>query len=65
MRLLEEVRPLRRWSQIKGTVLLEKMDNMEEDAKERGHDAGVKNNSGKHRQPNATDIDAVGASCQS
>lgn len=50
--------------EVKGTVSHEKMHNMKEDAKEMGHDAGMKNNTGEHGHLNPTDIRKVGASCE-
>ncbi len=50
--------------EVTGAVAHEKAHNMKEDAKEMGHDTGMKNNTAEHGHLKATDIHKVSDSCQ-
>lgn len=50
--------------EVKGTVSHEKMHNMKEDAKEMGHDAGMKNNTAEHGHLSVTHVHKAGGSCE-
>jgi hypothetical protein len=49
---------------VRGVVSHERAHEMKEDAKEMGHDAGMKNNTGEHGHLNATHLRKVSDSCQ-
>ena len=49
--------------EAKGVVSHEKMHNMKEDAKEMGHDTGVKNNTAEHGHLKVTSIHKVSGTC--
>lgn len=49
---------------VRGVVSHEKSHEMKEDAKEMGHDAGMKNNTAEHGHLNVTHIRRVSDSCQ-
>ncbi|MGC2476616.1 MAG: hypothetical protein WA485_19920 [Candidatus Sulfotelmatobacter sp.] len=48
----------------KGVVSHDTMHNMKEDAKQMGHDTGMKNNTAEHGHLNVTDVHKVSDSCQ-
>jgi hypothetical protein len=50
--------------EAKGVVSHEKMHNMKEDAKEMGHDTGMKNNTAEHGHLKVTNVHKVSDSCQ-
>jgi hypothetical protein len=49
--------------EAKGVVSHEKMHNMKEDAKEMGHDTGVKNNTAEHGHLKVTSIHKISGTC--
>jgi hypothetical protein len=49
--------------EAKGVVSHEKMHNMKEDAKEMGHDTGMKNNTAEHGHLKVTSIHKVSGTC--
>lgn len=49
---------------VRGVVSHEKSHEMKEDAKEMGHDAGMKNNTAEHGHLNVTHVRRVSDSCQ-
>jgi hypothetical protein len=50
--------------EAKGVVSNEKMHNMKEDAKQMGHDTGVKKNTAEHGHLKVTSVHKVSDSCQ-
>jgi hypothetical protein len=50
--------------EAKGVVSHEKTHNMKEDAKQMGHDTGMKNNTAEHGHLKITNISKVSDSCQ-
>ncbi|HEV2402385.1 MAG TPA: hypothetical protein VGS27_35980 [Candidatus Sulfotelmatobacter sp.] len=50
--------------EAKGVVSNEKMHNMKEDAKQMGHDTGMKNNTAEHGHLKVTSLHKVSDSCQ-
>ena len=49
---------------VKGAVSNEKAHNMKEDAKQMGHDTGMKNNTAEHGHLKVTSLHKVSDSCQ-
>jgi hypothetical protein len=50
--------------EARGVVSHEKTHQMKEDAKQMGHDAGMKNNTAEHGHLKVTDVQKVGRSCE-
>lgn len=50
--------------EARGVVSHEKTHNMKEDAKQMGHDTGMKNNTAEHGHLKLTDVRKVSDSCQ-
>lgn len=50
--------------EVEGVVSHEKMHNMKEDAKQMGHDTGMKNNTAEHGHLKPTEVRKVGSSCE-
>jgi hypothetical protein len=50
--------------EARGVVSHEKMHNMKEDAKDMGHDAGMKNNTAEHGHLKVTSVHKLGESCE-
>lgn len=49
--------------EVKGVVSHEKTHNMKEDAKEMGHDTGMKNNTAEHGHLKVTNLHRVSSTC--